>query len=403
MRRLLVGLVVAAATVLVPMWALAGNQEVAEQIAANLRKSGQLHGYKIGVKYQDGTAWLRGEVKSPEQMNAALALVFDTPGVKGVVNNLTVAEEASSTPAADEAEKSQPLSTLDKVQAALTERLNKSRSAGSKSLQQSSGAVAAEPRLQVAPDRSDSQDGVNASAQRIEQSATSPFAGSVAQTSTPGAERVPTTFFQGEVQPVAATTLQQPTLAPPKQVLQTAMQPSKPLTVAMTQPVVPAVPVTPEVPAVPPAPVAPVVPAVPGVPVETVPGAVVEGMPVPGVPMEGMPVEGMPYQGVPYQGAPLPAYGGPVPAAALPPASYDQAHLPNYSWPGYAAYPNYAALTYPKQYSPTAWPYIGPFYPYPQVPLGWRKVTLEWHDGWWFLDFDDCSSPGWFSGLFRHN
>jgi hypothetical protein len=46
-------------------------------------------------------------------------------------------------------------------------------------------------------------------------------------------------------------------------------------------------------------------------------------------------------------------------------------------------------LTYPKQYSPTAWPYIGPFYPYPQVPLGWRKVTLEWDDGWWFLDFDD--------------
>jgi hypothetical protein len=44
-------------------------------------------------------------------------------------------------------------------------------------------------------------------------------------------------------------------------------------------------------------------------------------------------------------------------------------------------------VTYPKQYSPTAWPYIGPFYPYPQVPLGWRKVTLEWDDGWWMLDF----------------
>ena len=68
---------------------------------------------------------------------------------------------------------------------------------------------------------------------------------------------------------------------------------------------------------------------------------------------------------------------------------YDQPYLPNYAWPTYAAYPNYAALTYPKQYSPTAWPYIGPFYPYPQVPLGWRKVTLEWDDGWWFLDFKD--------------
>jgi hypothetical protein len=60
--------------------------------------------------------------------------------------------------------------------------------------------------------------------------------------------------------------------------------------------------------------------------------------------------------------------------------------MPGYAWPSYAAYPNYAAVTYPKQYSPTAWPYIGPFYPYPQVPLGWRKVCLEWDDGWWFLD-----------------
>jgi hypothetical protein len=72
------------------------------------------------------------------------------------------------------------------------------------------------------------------------------------------------------------------------------------------------------------------------------------------------------------------------------PVVYDNAQMPGYSWPSYASYPNYAAVTYPQQYSPTAWPYIGPFYPYPQVPLGWRKVTLEWDDGWWFLDFKDC-------------
>ncbi len=64
-------------------------------------------------------------------------------------------------------------------------------------------------------------------------------------------------------------------------------------------------------------------------------------------------------------------------------------NMPNYAWPGYAAHPNYGAVTYPKQYSPSAWPYIGPFYPYPQVPLGWRKVALEWDDGWWYLDFND--------------
>jgi len=85
---------------------------------------------------------------------------------------------------------------------------------------------------------------------------------------------------------------------------------------------------------------------------------------------------------------PVPGYMG---AAGGQPPAYDQPHMPNYAWPSYAAYPNYAAVTYPKQYSPTAWPFIGPFYPYPQVPLGWRKVALEWDDGWWFLDFYDRS------------
>jgi hypothetical protein len=65
------------------------------------------------------------------------------------------------------------------------------------------------------------------------------------------------------------------------------------------------------------------------------------------------------------------------------------ANLPGYAWPSYAAAPNYGAVSYPRQHSASAWPYIGPFYPYPQVPLGWRKVTLEWDDGWWNLDFHD--------------
>lgn len=86
---------------------------------------------------------------------------------------------------------------------------------------------------------------------------------------------------------------------------------------------------------------------------------------------------------------PMPMHGQPMGMAAPAPMHYDSPSMPNYAWPSYAAHPNYAALTYPKQYSPTAWPYIGPFYPYPQVPLGWRKVTLEWDDGWWFLDFKD--------------
>jgi hypothetical protein len=89
--------------------------------------------------------------------------------------------------------------------------------------------------------------------------------------------------------------------------------------------------------------------------------------------------------------------GGPAPMGFVPSGSgrgpsYDNAQMPGYAWPSYASYPNYAALTYPQQYSPTAWPYIGPFYPYPQVPLAWRKVSLEWDDGWWFLDFSAHNS-----------
>ena len=90
-----------------------------------------------------------------------------------------------------------------------------------------------------------------------------------------------------------------------------------------------------------------------------------------------------------------PRHQGPMPG------QYNRPNLPDYAWPSYACYPNYAEVCYPKQYSPKAWPYIGPFYPYPQAPLGWRQVTLEFHDGWWWLDFDDGSPSGPFSPLFR--
>ena len=81
--------------------------------------------------------------------------------------------------------------------------------------------------------------------------------------------------------------------------------------------------------------------------------------------------------------------------AGVSPVSYDSPHVPNYAWPSYAAYPNYAAVTYPTQYSASAWPYIGPFYPYPQVPLGWRKAQLEWDDGHWHLNFNPRTERWW--------
>ena len=90
-------------------------------------------------------------------------------------------------------------------------------------------------------------------------------------------------------------------------------------------------------------------------------------------------------------------HGGPVPG------QFNHHNLPDYAWPAYAAHPNFAQVSYPRSYSPNAWPYIGPFYPYPQVPLGWRKVTLEHSNGWWWLDFDDGTASGPFSALFRHS
>jgi osmotically-inducible protein OsmY len=70
------------------------------------------------------------------------------------------------------------------------------------------------------------------------------------------------------------------------------------------------------------------------------------------------------------------------------PTSFNHPQLPSHAWPSYAQYPNSAAVSYPTQYSASAWPYIGPFYPYPQVPMGWREVSLEWDDGQWQLNFN---------------
>jgi osmotically-inducible protein OsmY len=89
-------------------------------------------------------------------------------------------------------------------------------------------------------------------------------------------------------------------------------------------------------------------------------------------------------------GMPMPATG-PLPNQPI----YDNPSVPEYAWPAYAQYPNYAAVTYPSQYSPSAWPYIGPFYPYPQVPLNWRRVSLEWEDGYWNLKFDSRTDRWW--------
>ena len=76
-----------------------------------------------------------------------------------------------------------------------------------------------------------------------------------------------------------------------------------------------------------------------------------------------------------------PAPVGGVPSAAgigAPP-------LPPYAWPTYAPHNNYSRVGYPEAYPYNAFPFIGPFYPFPKVPLGWRSVKLEWEDGHWWM------------------
>ncbi len=88
-----------------------------------------------------------------------------------------------------------------------------------------------------------------------------------------------------------------------------------------------------------------------------------------------------------------PSYGHPGGRASH--VVYNMPNMPNYAWPSYAAYPNYSQVSYPEQYSASAWPYIGPFYPYPQIPMGWRQAQLEWDDGHWSLNFRPRTDKWW--------
>ena len=108
---------------------------------------------------------------------------------------------------------------------------------------------------------------------------------------------------------------------------------------------------------------------------------------------QGMPT-GAPVTPAGMSMPPMAMGGAGMQSAAMPTSigaagNYSNPNLPEHAWPAYAAYPNSAAIQYPKQYSASAWPYIGPFYPYPQVPLGWREVSLQWDDGYWQLDFKE--------------
>jgi hypothetical protein len=284
----------------------AAEKSMAQQIGRRLKDSGQLRNYRIGVKYQDGVAWLTGDVTSAEQRDTAVRLTEQMAGVNHVVCQLECA-------AADPA--------------------NMDHS----------------PKLFQAFDETQL-----ASAQ---QSGPSPVVQAYAPNNAAQMQRAPA---MARMTPQAARNAMGRSNMPlPSRRLATGSAGPAIRQVSAQQNVYPA--------------------SAPCAPGAMAPGAMGGGA------MGGQ------YGAAGGDGT------GAVPVGFVHHGmgrgpSYENAQMPGYAWPSYASYPNYAALTYPKQYSPTAWPYIGPFYPYPQVPLAWRKVSLEWDDGWWFLDFSAHNS-----------
>ena len=310
------------------------GEDLAASVAGRLRESGALAGYKVNVKAKAGTVWLEGRVADEKQLTAAVGIAESSPGVERVVNRLAIEPGGATAPSRF----GMPTSTWSMLGGAPAEK--------------PAPASLAAQNAQPAPmggglfafSGSGSR-GSRADVQLVQAQSPAGRNGAVRQ----GARPLPMGAAQGRpMRPAAAG----------GPVTRTAMR-----TDGMGEPMT--------------------------LPAPGYDGPLVDGQMVPGTMQysEGAAMEGG-YAGGPGGGAPM-AMGGTGVGMPPVPMRGDGPNMPNYAWPSYAANPNYAAVQYPTQYSPTAWPYIGPFYPYPQVPLGWRRVSLEWDDGWWWLDFDE--------------
>jgi hypothetical protein len=344
--------------------------DLAGTVAAKLRESGALAGYRVNVKAKSGTVWLEGRVADQKQLAAAVSLAENTPGVERVVNRLAIGKQADPTsgatfgmpasawgivgaPKGSTAKTAQPgVAAQTPAEASKTE---------SQAAPRGLLAFGGQSPVQLTQALSPAAKPQGGAVERQPQNTPRPLAMSTARA----------------MQPQQAMQGGDPRAAMRGPVQRTAMRKAMkgdPMHL--------------------PAPGGYEGPVADG---QMVPGSmrVVEGGPVNGGSMEGgyasggQPGTGGYASGGPgYAGGPMPMGGTGVGMPPIP-GRGDGPNMPNYAWPSYAASPNVAAVQYPTQYSPTAWPYIGPFYPYPQVPLGWRRVSLEWDDGWWWLDFDE--------------
>jgi osmotically-inducible protein OsmY len=441
MRRLMIGLTLVCMAALIPLWVRADDRQIAQEIIQQLQQhkdTGELKGFGIDLQVEKGIVLIEGRVSTAQQRQLTLDTVRRVAGVKQVVNKLTVTGKPfvqTQTAAQKPVAKSAYNATLAKLKGAL----NRTSKATTKLTSTSSAKPAAETKLLAEQDQQLAKlvaDGLKAEkAQghlhgfRVNLSVdrgTVWLEGDVASSQQQAivldvARRIP-----GVKQVVNELAIREQTV--PVVVAQVTPVAEKPLPAVEANPVTKPIPVVTPIPVVAAEPVArpmleviaqPVARPMPEVKVAEPVPAITKLEPTPEPVIAQQPVgtaateqpQALPAQAVTTQVAQLPAAAQPqvrypVPmayVAQMPPAyvpahaasvpspvartRYDHPQMPAYAWPTYASHPNYAAVTYPKQYSPSAWPYIGPFYPYPQVPLGWRKVTLEWDDGWWNLDF----------------
>lgn len=359
MRQLIYGMAIALAVTFTPMLAEASNQKMVESVANMLQSSDLAEGCDIGLKYQNNTIWLTGTVPSEAKRVAIEACVFHVKGVDKVVNELKV------TAATEEADQEVSATIEDSdVQAAAYQRSILRNRPLLRRDQCQPYTVGDNANVCVNPNNA----------------VTKPMLASrqpQAQSLVPQGARVISDEVVS-VEPMVGLTPTTPVVASHAP----AVGSNYPVVMPPAQPVAPQVQVMAE-------PQMPAPQAMNHVPMRQVNYTVTNAVPV-----------ATQYQ---MAGAPLPMNSPAYAKQSAPSMRYDQPHLPRQAWPSYASYPNTAAVQYPKRYCAKAWPFIGPFYPYPQVPDGWRKVTLEWHDGYWHLDFDDGSTKGPCRGLFRMN
>lgn len=386
MRRKYFGLAIAAFATFGPMQAWGGDKEIAEQIISRLksnRDSGALKDFTLDMKVDEGVVLFQGNVSQASQKDLVLGAAEGIEGVNKVVDKVSVTEATA---------KAKKGFSLRQALVAQAEAI---RNQGAK--KDTAVAQAGSPVVPGTIQRTAAMEVTEEKpAPSSDKEVVSAVVSALSEAKNSGELRgfgVDVKSQNGVLQLTgrASSPAQRDTIIRIAESVPGVSGVREAIAVPTAAPNLPRLPEPPSLQEVGVSPLTPVA-------VDPISNPTRQGVPatVASTPV-GMPAMATPYrnhaQAMPAQpvgqvmGTPA---GTPVPMAPYSAAGaprYDSPNMPNYAWPGYAAYPNYAALTYPQQYSPSAWPYIGPFYPYPQVPLGWRKVSLEWDDGWWFLDF----------------